>query len=257
MTQQLKSENLQFGEPLLKEVLTPNNERCFYLQDIQHHNQNFYIQSDWFVSDPPKVNAYNKAEILVKNTSDIKDILQFIVDAAAVNAQLPNEDVYSEAKEKKDLFRPIPNTDYIYVKIDKGIQCFDRFCKPISYESLSFGRYRAIIHVKCMYYGRHGEEPYKASLVLKVVQLQYEKQSVPCLFYDTTQSLVNELVSHPPLATSTPIKEDSATNPSTATSDGKKKRGRRPRLQRQNAMTEGDVTAVAVNVDEIFQDLGI
>jgi len=241
--QHVNSDTLQFGEPLRQEVLTPGNVRCFYLQEISNQNlltnqnQNFYFQSDWFTSDPPKLNAYQKSEILVKNSAEIRMMLQFITDSAMAKAVLPNEVAFHEAKEKKELFKPIPKTDNFFVKIDRGIQCYDKTCTAIPYESLSFGKYRVIVHVKSVYYGRHGEEPHKASLVLKVAQLQYEKQTMPCLFLD--EPLANKNISEPPLATSTPI-------------DVKKKRTR-PRLQRQNTIPAEDLK----NVDTIFKDLGL
>ena len=240
--QVLNHKDITFEEPNIHYFSGVENKH-FYLQELKYQNKSLYIQSDWFVSEGPKVNSFQKPEILLKAAGAVKNTLQSIEALAKAQIKYPTE--YEVDEEKKDeYFKCIPDkSDFLYCKMAQDAQCFDIDCHPLAPQSLSYGRYRAILHVKGIYIGQHGPSKSLASLMIKVEQLQYESLVLPCLFSSHVPNNENILTAPktpPPSIPPTP--------------QLKKKQGRKPRLQRQNAVME---TSAASSSNSLFADLNL
>lgn len=238
--QSFNSNNIQFEEAKLHNFSGVENKH-YYLQELKCDGKAFYIQSDWFVSEGPKMNSFQKPEILLKSAGVIKNTLKSIETLAKAQMKYPSE-YEVELGKKDEYFKCIPDkSDFLYCKLAQGARCFDLDCHPLAPQSLAYGRYRVILHVKGIYIGSHGPTKALASLMIKVEQLQYESLVLPCLFSShvpNNENILNAPKTPPPSIPPTP--------------QLKKKQGRRPRLQRQNAVMETSAPS-----NNLFADLGI
>jgi len=252
---ELTTETFSFGQPLRQAVVdvTSGNERIFYLQDIRNNGQIFYLQSDWFEGDGPKMNGWNKAEMLVKINDQMREVLETIINMATLNAEIPSEYNVSSVEDRKTFFNVLPKSKNMYIRMNQYVQFFNKDGKRIQQSNLGFGRYRVIIQPKSIYYGRHNDTPSKASLVLRIVQVQFDEQEqTPFLFMENLSMPI-------PLLTSTPndSMNEATPLPMDEEQHGKKKRARRPRLQRQNAIQDSDAKRTSANLDDIFKQLDL
>lgn len=238
---------LKFNEPISHDI--NDGEKTYYMQDLIYQNQPLYIQSDWFLSDGPKLNDYKKPELLVKIDGQMKSLFQAVENAARTQVKYPEAFKFDSTKNKDDFYRKLPEKGAMYCKLDRAVQAFDKNCKLLSANSLAYGKYRVIIHIKGIYIGQHGEQTYLSSLHMKIVQIQYVAEYLPCLFSLTP--IVHQGVKE---QISSNDKNDKNVPPSKS-----KKTSRRPRLQRQNAMVDNIPTAQAaptsVGMDGLFDDL--
>ena len=260
-TIELTNDSFMFDEPIRQEVNGDNSgtERYFYLQDIRNNGRIFYLQSDWFEGDAPKMSAWNKPEMLIRLSDQNRALLDFLLNAATLNAKIPSEYNINSLDDRKLFFNQLPKSKLMYIRLNKNVQCFDKEGKRIQNTDLAYGRYRVIIHPKSIYYGRHGEEPVKASLVLRIAQIQYEEEKTPFLFMNDLNASMTKSDNAPvPMMTSTPKNSTSdAPLPMDEEQLGKKKRTRRPRLQRQDAIQDAEAMKSTTNLNEIFKDLDL
>ena len=242
-TNVLDTQALQFQEPIRYEL--SGGDKHYYLQDIKYNGNALYITSDWFLSEGPKKDDRSKAEMLIKIDPSTKNILKFIEDEAKTQVAFPNE--YQVQNDKRDVyFKSLPDKDFLYIKFDQGIQCYDKKLRPMALANLQYGKYRVILFVKGIYIGGHGSNEHLASLHLKIKQIQCESLTLPCMFRkDESVTPVNN--EH--------YVTEITPRTSAVTAQPRKKKSRRPRLERQNAMAEA--VANMGTMDGILTDFGL
>ena len=240
----LDAQAVQVEEPIRFEL--DGGDRHYYIQDIKYNGQYLYLQSDWFLSEGPKKSPFgNKTELLVKVDSNLKQMLKAQEDIAKEKLTYPKEYNIDDSN-KKEYFKCLPDKSFMFGKIGRGIQCYDKSCKPMTFDKLQYGNYRVIFMMKGIYIGTHGASNHLASLHLKIMQIQCDALNLPCMFnLIPAVTPVSEKVSSIAV---TPI--STAVGPQ----QGKKRKARQ-RLQRQNAVVEP--AANMEHVDEIFESLGL
>ena len=225
--------NIKFEAPIRHELR--DGSRCYYTQDLKFLGRELLVQTEWFASIGVKtgIESYKK-EMLVPISNELRQVLKEI-ETLAINEGLrpPAEFVgYQKPPSNADIFKHLPLTDRekLFVKVNYDAACFDKYCKPIAFDKMQAGQYRVAIHIKGLYIGHHPANDGKlASLQLRVTQIQNDPKSVQCLFNgnNSVQASTFSVVPETPQPTVEPMP---LTQPA--------KKGRKPKLQRQNAMTD-------------------
>ena len=216
---------LQFAIPERLELST--TDRFYYMQELTYNGEELCLESDWFEGEGPRFAMGSKVEMMFRCSGIMKESLDIVQSEAIRQLTVPDE--YNIPKENAaGIFKCIPKCPFLFAKLGRGAQFFDQNCNPIAREMLGYGQYRVIIHVKGMYIGPHGESTIRASVQLKVKQIQYVPVFRPCLFSSTSKGFT------PPGPPS--VCDENKMVPSTL----KKKKPKKPKNPRQNAVLEPD-----------------
>ena len=205
--------------------------RHYFTQSLKMNDQDVMLMTDWFYSKGiSKSTMDNKDEILIPLGHNIVKFLRNIEDLAiSKGLKLPSE--FQNDLPKDQIFKRLPARTSLYVKCAYDMSCFDKTCKSLKREAVQAGEFRAMIHVKGLYIGSHSNGKL-ASLQLRVSQIQNVPRNEPCLFNFAIPPLMGVGV---PSALPKPI-ESNPVPPTPA--PGKKLR--KPKLQRQNAISTTD-----------------
>ena len=223
-TASLDSTKIYFNVPERHDLAS--NNRYYYMQALTYNGEDLYLESDWFESDGVKFNPAMKLEMMFRSNGIMKESLDMVQSEALRQLIIPAE--YNiAAEDKQRVYKLLPKSNYLFAKLGRGVQYFNQNCQPIMRESLAYGQYRVIIHVKGIYIGPHGDTPARASLQMKIKQIQYVPVFIPCLFSSSTKFTT-------PPASRPDGNAVSAIVPETP----KARKTRKPKLQRQNAMID-------------------
>ena len=224
--------------------------RHYYTQAVKHHNADFCLVTDWFESHGVKEAFDKKLEMTVQFTKDNLDLLKNLEDMAIKSGlKLPAE--FQSSVPVEQIFKRLPlNKPRLFVKLNHDAVLFDKLCSPMQLSMNMFGDYRVIVHVKGLYIGPHQNNKL-ASLQLRISQLQFVPKKPQCMF-----NLVSGLTfANAPGATipvTANIQNPEITPESAVPAQAKK--GRKPKLQRQNAMNE-NVQRMSVSNESQVQQL--
>lgn len=215
---------LQFSPPERLEL--SSTDRFYYMQGLTYNGEELYLESDWFEGEGPRPAMGSKVEMMFHCSGIMKESLDIVQTEGIRQLTLPDE--YNIPKENAaGVFKCLPKCPYFFAKLGRGAQFFDQNCNPITREMMGYGQYRVIIHVKGMYIGPHGDNTIRASVQLKVKQIQYVPVYRPCLFSSTTKDVT------PPGPPAVPAVNIGAPSIS-------KKKLRKPKMPRQTAVLEPD-----------------
>ena len=239
----LNVKDFVFEEPVRQELR--GLDRYYYTQKLKYQGKDLLLPTNWFTSRGMRESFEKKTEIYVPITPEMFCLLKEIeAHAIAVGMKVPAELLPSGNASRESLFKPLPEKQGYYIKVNHDALHFDKLCKPMAAERNRFGEYRVIIHVKGLYIGYHPSAKV-VSLQLRVAQTQFIPKISPCLFSSLPLNLQFETANQPqavclnvpqtPQPTSQTV---SLASNNTATIN---KRGRKPKLQRQNAMVENQV----------------
>ena len=150
----------------------------------------------------------------------------------------------------EQIFKRLPlNKPRLFVKINHDALLFDKLCSPLELSKNMFGDYRVIVHVKGLYIGPHQHDKL-VSLQLRISQLQFIPKKPHCMF-----NLVSALTFGSAPSATIPV-TGNVQNPEIAlenTVPAQAKKGRKPKLQRQNAMIENVQRMSASNESQVQQ----
>lgn len=234
---------IRFLEPVRQEIAGGTEDRHYYTQLLTYNNDNLYIQTDWFESQGLRYSSPFKSEMLVAMNSLTKNALSTIQAEAIKQLKFPAEFNVPEDR-KAACFKSLPLTaGMIFAKCTQATRVFDTNCNMIAKESCKYGKYRVILQPTGIYIGAHGTSKNLASLQLKIAQIQYEEINIPCMFAPLAESSnqpVAEVV-HNNKPKSTIVQKAIEQIEAAAVEMAPKKKPRRPKLQRQNAMIDMDL----------------
>lgn len=241
MADTLNFSEVTFEEPTHHEL--PLVGRHYYTQALKYKGSDLLLTSDWFRSDGIKYSMDKKPELLVKVFPSTNFIFKSIENLAIQSMKLPNE--YQHTGPIEPIFKRMPDLTNRYVKLNYDAAIFNKMRIPIKKEELAYGDYRVMLHVKGIYIGTHGYGGKLASLQVRICQVQFIPVTIQCLFpcFSATQ---------PGVASQDKVPE--APQPD-ITANLITKKTRRPRLQRQNAMTENRQQKLQTLPAEFFADL--
>ena len=165
------------------------NHLNYQFQTVTYDGQSCLLQTKPFLaSGLIKSQFQDKPQVLIPMTSI--PILKVIDEKAKEALDFP-EDAPSSWKDSfisKEAYKSL-NTEKLYLKT-KDLQIYDINGEPYD-EELKEGTYSAILHVVGIYIGSHGSTDKRASLQVKVKQLQYEPRFNKCLFVKPTEMTSN------------------------------------------------------------------
>ena len=227
----MSGKEFYFEPPVRHELQSA--DRFYYTQALKVNGQNFYASSDWFTCNGIQEGFDKKKELLVPFQKELATQLKNIESfAIAEGLKVPVE--FQSMQSSADIFKRQPDRDSLYIKLDYDVAGFDKMCKPLALENMVFGDYRVIIHFKGLYIGNHPGSGKLASVQLRISQIQYVPRFVPCLFAS--------IPSLPPSEKSAPVTVFNSVpetpQPGSSVAGLAAKKGRKPKLQRQNAMIE-------------------
>lgn len=218
---------VRFEAPELQ-VLSGKEARHYYTQRLTYNNSILCLQTDIFEGVGLRYSNPQKPEMLIRMNETLRKTILTLQDEAIKHLKFPEEFKVEDGK-KKDYFKLIsPNCGTIFAKLTPETQVYDPKCQPFPKEALSFGNYRVIIHIPGIYIGPHGNTSNLASLQFKVLQIQYLPIIKPCMFTPMTPDEAN-------------VAYDKIIEPMETNKTETKKKGRKPKLQRQNAMPVVDI----------------
>ena len=227
--------NIKFEAPVRHELR--DGSRCYYTQDLKFQGGELLVQTEWFQSSGVKdgLESYKK-EMLVPISNELRQLLKEIETLAIDEGlRLPAEfGGYQKPPSNANIFKHLPLTDRekLFVKLNYDAVGFDKYCKPFAFDKMQTGQFRAVIHVKGLYIGNHPANDGKlASLQMRITQIQNDPKSVQCLFKGNNSTLASTF-------SAVPQTPQPAVEPVPLTQPAKK--GRKPKLQRQNAVTDAN-----------------
>ena len=202
-----------------------NINRVYYTQDVKYSGSDLILPTDWFHSTGVTKTLDQKPEMLVPISEFHSQVLKTVEDLAIQSAaKLTNE--FSPHDINEATYKRLPENQKLYIKLHHEAAFFDKNCQRLNLDALSKGDYRLMIHVKSLYIGFHPSGKL-VSLQLRVIQLQHISRVPQCLF-----SNMSDLPQIP--ATITPPKNIAKNTEASVPN----KRGRKPKLQRQNALSD-------------------
>ena len=224
--------------------------RNYYLQNIKYRGKDLQLATDWFQGTGPKEGFEKKLEILVTLPPGIVDELQKI-EMMAIDGGLQIPEEFATHLSNADIFKRLPAIPNLYVKLHHEATYFDQNCMQKKAQDMGIGKYRAIIHVKAIYIGQHSSNKL-AQLQLRVTQLQHIPQVVSCLFgpvpsggLQESQAAGNQVpqqvVTAEPMTVEAPQNNVNAETMTPDAAQQTSKKGRKTKLQRQNAMVNDAV----------------
>ena len=229
--------DLKFEDP----IRTDLQGRHYYTQALKHEQGNICLMTDWFESGGARM-FDKKLQMNVTFTKENLELIKYLEDFA-INRGLKLPVEYQINVPIEHVFKRLPlNKPNLIVKIDFDGVCFDKTCSQMQLLPELFGDYRVIVQVKGLYIGPHSNDKL-VSLQLRIVQLQFVPKKRACMFSFASSltfgNLPNAMTS-PALVNSqvpqTPQPASEVTAPLAAN-----KKGRKPKLQRQNAVVEQQV----------------
>lgn len=242
----LNFDNIKFEAPV-RHNLMPEN-KIYYTQALKYQDDILVIPTNWFYSNGLFV-SLEKYDVLTPISADILNILRKIESIAISNGlQLPSE-YQHHSNNIKNVFRPTPERNSLYLKLAQNAAFFDRNTKCIGRQDLKMGDYRVAIHIKGLYIGPHGSDNI-ASLQLRILQIQYVPNIPQCIFTALPIAQPSNIIEiKMPNQT-----VDESSNSNTGSTTGKK--SRKPKLQRQNAMIENQSEQVMETLsDDFFKEV--
>lgn len=235
---------IRFHEPERQEIAGGTEDRHYYTQLLTYNNDNLYIQTDWFESQGLRYSTPFKSEMLVAMNSLTKNALTVIQAEAIKQLKFPAEFQVSGDK-KADFFKSLPLTaGMIFAKCTQATRVFDSACNMIAKESCKYGKYRVILQPLGIYIGPHGSSAKLASLQVKIAQIQYQEVNIPCMFAPLTESprqTAPEVVHNNKPQKPSNVQKAIEQIEAAAVEMAPKKKPRRPKLQRQNAVIDMDL----------------
>ena len=214
--------------------------RCYYIQNLKYDGGDLFLTTNWFKSEGVKDGIDKKAEMLFLSEGAVRDALKLLDEKALEQLKLPSEFIGCAYFSNATAYRRVPETTFMYAKLDQNVGVFSKTCQPLKLEDLSYGEYRIILHVKGIYIGPHGQGSKLASLQMRIHQIQFSPLTIQCMF--TSSLLVgNHAVVLPSSNQSVPpaTPQPGQTAPPFPTPNAPKKPGRRPtklQLQRQQTV---------------------
>ena len=157
----------------------------FQFQSVTYDGQSCLLQTKPFFGNGLINSKFQDQPQMLIPISSIP-LLKVIDEKAKEVLDFP-EDAPSSWKDSfisKEAYKSL-NNDKLYLKT-KDLQIYD-IDGEIYDGELKQGTYSAILHVVGIYIGSHGSTDKRASLQVKVKQLQYEPQSNKCLFVKPTE----------------------------------------------------------------------
>ena len=122
--------------------------------------------------------------MLVKINDQMREVLESILNMTTLHAEIPSEYNVSSVEDIKTFFNYLSKSKCMYIRLNEYVQFFNKGGKRIQKLNLGFGRYRVIVQPKSIYYGRHADTPSKASLVLRIVLVQFDEEEQTSLTCD-------------------------------------------------------------------------
>ena len=245
--------NIQFEAPIRHDLA--NLTRHYYTQTLKCNGQDIYFTTDWFQSHGVTAALDRKNEMLVIVGNQFATFLKNIQDIAiASGLQIPVE--FQTNLSRDQVFKYTPSTSALYIKLNYNTACFDKNCKPIKLDALSSGDFRVCVHVKGLYIGPRPNGQL-ASMQLRITQIQNIPKISPCMF--TVQG--PEPQPQPQLMTvpmPIAVAQSQNSNPAVDINTSSKK-GRKPKLQRQNAVVENRILpeTLPTLTSEFFNELDL
>ena len=182
-----------------------------------------------------------KFEILVPIPDEYMRLLTNI-ENLAINEGLKLPVEFQTNVGHEEVFKRLPIRANLYIKVNHDVACFDKNCKPIKMEAMTTGDYRVVIHVKGLYIGTHSNGKL-VSLQLRICQIQNLSKVPVCMFtcvpsWPMSGSQKRQMVS---TNISMPVPETPQPGVEAAPLNVPTKKGRKPKLQRQNAVVESRI----------------
>ena len=251
---------IHFSDPIPQVIHTTGKK--YYMQLATNNGQDILICSEWFRSDGLKPGIDKKPEILFKTAGKCRDALNVIENEAIRQLRMPPE-VLSELGlsagqlENKALYKPLHKGEFMYAKLHRDCSFFNAKRESIKNSDLAYGDYRVVIAVKGLYIGSHSENGTKASLHVRIFQLQYREVNVACLFDGVTGMLTNGSQ----IATPSTSQPPPPPQPAQASTAGRKngRKNAKPPMMRQNEMVIEGTSAAALESlpPDFFNDFNI
>ena len=225
--------------------------RVYYTQNIKYQGQELLLSTDWFNSNGIKDTVDRKNEILVPLPSNYMSLLK-VIENLAINGGLVIPSEFQVNVSNDAIFKHTPALPRLYIKLHHEATFFDQNCRPLKLKDLAMGDFRAMIHVKGLYIGHHPSGKL-ASLQLRVMQLQNIPRIKPCMFSPVVASSLN-LYNNSPNTLVPPQTPQPGAEPAPLT-----KKGRKPKLKRQNAISEAKIQQRRTDTlpSDFFNDLDL
>lgn len=228
----LNCKQLKFDKPERHDLSSGN--RHYYTQSLNYNGRQLMLTTDWFRSEGICYGLDKRPEMLVSLSPHYRNIFKAIEEEAIKQLKLPSEFQTNESNEA--VFKRMPSSTAIFAKLNRDAAFFNKLCNPLKRDELTYGDYRVILHVKGIYIGQHGHASKLVSLQLRICQVQFIPLTILCLFdkSNVTPTVFkdqSQAVNHNQLVKNLPETPQPGTT----------KKIRRPRLQRQNAVTETKV----------------
>ena len=258
--EQVNCDELKFEDPVVHEL--SGLARHYYTQALKYSGQDLIVPTQWFPSDG-FTSTYDRKELKVPLTKELFEFIQQIEEIAILKGlQLPSEyKPLTVNASNADLFKRTAERPSLYLKTVPNLVCYDKNCKQIAEEELKMGNYRAAIHLKGLYIGPHNNEKL-VSLQLRIIQVQNQPIIPQCVFMGLPCSPSKCFaVSNSAVEKVKQVEKESPVEvaPAAASKTGNAKKARKPKLQRQNAMSEAQVQeeqhAMETMSAEFFEDV--
>lgn len=245
--------HVKFEDPVRHELA--GLDRHYYTQALKYHGQDMLVPTEWFQCSGVKENFDKKKEILVPISSTLTSLLKNI-ETVAINEGLKLPSEFQSNLNNVEVFKHLPEREKLYLKLTHDVACFDKYCKKISLDQMISGEFRVVIHIKGLYIGHHPSSGRLASLQLRVVQIQNIPKVVQCMFSSLSLPQTEKLA----VLNAIPPTPQPGTGPMPLAPPAKK--GRKPKLQRQNAVIENriqqqDTQALETLSSDFFSDIDL
>ena len=205
------------------------------------------LSVDWFYGNGAK-EVGNNHDLLVPLSLECRSILKSVEDAAITKGLKIPADFQTGSASHEQLFKRLNLQPNMFIKLSKDVDCFDKDCKPMQRAMMDRGDYRVMIHVKGLYIGRHNSADKLISLQLRIAQIQYMPKTVSCMFPCAQTPVTGNMQAVSFFQNQVPPTPQPGAMPEAPL----KKPGRKPKLQRQNAVVEKNN-----HVDEVIADLDL
>ena len=216
----------------------PNLNRFYFTQDLKYHNEDVFLTTNWFNSSGLKESIDKKMEMLVPMSGENLAVLKSIEETAMRDGlKLPVEFQTSHGIEA--IYKRLPAKPNLYIKLHPDASCFDKNCRPIKHDALRMGDFRVIIHVKGLYIGYHPTGKL-VSMQLRIAQIQNIPRIPHCMFTPISSATLNNTYQQP-TAPVFNVPETPQPGVEAVSLAPNNKKGRKPKLQRQNAVVEAKI----------------
>ena len=182
---------IHFNDPTCHTIESAGKN--YYMQNATINGQDILISSEWFRSEGIKAGMDKKPELMFSTAGKFREALNIIESEAVRQLRMPAELTFGNdgQKDNKSLYKPVYNGPYMYAKLHRDCSFFNSRREAIKKTDLGYGEYRVVVAIRGLYIGSHDENGPRASLHMRIFQIQFREVNVTCLFENATGLLSN------------------------------------------------------------------